>query len=132
MGNETKNEPKEFFEQYWRYCSAMRNWLVAFGIGLCVVVISDRASFAASMTSCTKRIVIIGACVGLIVQIALVFLNKIIHWYMYWGIEHEGFRNTVRYCWSDKISDKFWIDIMADVITVVLYSCSGIILLDYV
>ncbi len=125
MTDKTENKRKEYFDQYWRYGSAMRNWLVAFGIGLCALIMSDRAS---NMGWDEKRLVIDLAGLGLIIQFVLALRKKILYWYMYRGTENELFRETRRYCWSKKMSGKFWIDIIADVATVVFYCCSVIIM----
>jgi hypothetical protein len=36
---------KEYFEVYWSHCSALRNWFVVFGVGGCILFVSDKAAF---------------------------------------------------------------------------------------
>ncbi len=106
-----------YFEQYWRYCSSLRNWFVAYGIGGCVLFVSDKAELFQQMKLERKRIVVIAFLVGVIAQVLLAGLNKCIHWYIYWGKEQKSFCRTWQYKASDWISTQFWIDIVADLIT---------------
>jgi len=110
-------DAKGYFEQYWRYCSSLRNWFVAYGIGGCILFVSDKAELFQQITLERKRFVVITFLVGVIAQVFLAGLNKWIHWYIYWGKEDEGFRQTWRYKASDWISTQFWIDIVVDLIT---------------
>ena len=68
---QTSSEAKAYFEQYWRYCSALRNWFVAYGIGGCVLFISDKAKIFQDLSAFTKAIVVIAFLFGVVAQILL-------------------------------------------------------------
>ena len=50
---------KDYFEQYWRYCSSLRNWFVAYGIGGCILFLSDKSELFQKMAFKQKRAVVI-------------------------------------------------------------------------
>lgn len=108
---------KDYFEQYWRYCSSLRNWFVAYGIGGCILFLSDKAALFQKMALKQKRAVVIAFFIGVIAQVLLAGLNKCIHWNIYWGKEDQGFSKTWRYKFSIFLSTKFCIDVVVDLIT---------------
>ena len=124
MNRESKNligqeslDAKDYFEQYWRYCSSLRNWFVAYGIGGCILFLSDKAELFQKMALRQKRAVVIAFFIGVIAQALLAGLNKCIHWNIYWDKEEQGFRQKLRYKVSCFISTQFWIDMSVDLIT---------------
>lgn len=120
---------KDCFEQYWRYCSALRNWFVAYGIGGCVLFISDKAKIFQELSVKTKAIVVIAFLSGVVVQIILAGLNKWIHWYMYWGRENKDFSITRRYKFSEKLSSCFMVDLVIDFITFSAFTIATVTLI---
>lgn len=71
---------QDYFERYWRYCSSLRNWFVAYGIGGCVLFISDNAQIFQKLSINTKVTVVISFIIGVAAQLILAFINKWIHW----------------------------------------------------
>ncbi len=128
MPDKKESEITQYFEQYWRYCLALRNWLVAFGVGLCMLVMSDRVSLPGYISDSTKKAIVALAFIGVLLQIILVFLNKVIHWYVYSGTECPKFQETKRYRFSDRLSECFWLDIGVDVLTIAIYLWAGYLL----
>lgn len=131
--NKTTDKPersgnKIYFEQYWRYCSSLRNWFVAYGIGGCVLFLSDKARMFGQVSPKSKVVILIAFIIGVVSQIVLAFINKIIHWYIYWGSEDEEFAKTWRYKVSGYLSECFWIDILADVITFFAFGVATVML----
>ena len=45
MDNQKKIIAKEYFEQYWHYASALRNWFVVFGIGGAILFVNKAEVF---------------------------------------------------------------------------------------
>jgi hypothetical protein len=64
-------DTKGYFEQYWRCCSSLRNGFVAYGIGGCILFVSDKAELFQEMTLKQKGIVVIAFLVGVIDQVVL-------------------------------------------------------------
>lgn len=65
--------------------------------------------------------------VGVVLQILLTFLNKVVHWFTYYGENLKYFQRTLRYKWSVKIVEWFSIDIVVDFLTIIFYSIAVII-----
>jgi len=108
---------KDYFEQYWRYCSALRNWFVIYGIGGCILFITDKAKIFQDIPFIFKSLVILLLFGGVAVQIILAFINKCIHWCVYWGDESESFGKSWLYRMAKRVSSWFWIDVAIDLIT---------------
>jgi len=131
--NKTTNRPvtsdnKMYFEQYWRYCSSLRNWFVAYGIAGSILLLTDKSKIFEQIGSKEKTLILIFFVVGVVSQIMLAFINKVIHWYIYWGSEDEEFTNT-RICKASYyLSECFWIDILADVITFLAFGIATVTL----
>ena len=117
---------KEHFDVYWRYCSSLRNWFVAFGVGGCILFISDRAKIFQEVSQPMKVKIVASLIVGVIAQIVLALINKWTQWYVYWGEESVNLQNKYRYKISCKLSTWFWIDILADLVTVVAFAIATV------
>jgi hypothetical protein len=123
-----KSDSDSFFEQYWRHCSSLRNWFVAYGVGGSVLLLTDKARIFDQMRYEEKRCIIFSFAVGIIAQIVLAFINKVIHWYVYCGREDAEFAKTWRYEVSVCLSECFWIDITADIISFLAFGIATTIL----
>lgn len=120
-GSSESFQAKEYFEQYWRYSSIVRNWLVAFGVGCCVLLIGEDKGIFKDIDVEKKTDIVFWLIVGVIAQILLALLNKFIHWYVYRGMENKGFRECRRYKVASTLSNWFLIDVIADVFTVIVF-----------
>ncbi len=120
-----REEVQDCYDQYWKHSSVLRNWFVAYGIGaLTLVVYNDGAFFKDPQ----KRSMFVGAIViGISLQILLTFLNKVIHWFVYYGKNLRGFQATRRYRLSDSLTRCFIIDIVIDILTIVFYACALVV-----
>lgn len=117
----TTSGEDDYFAQYWRYCAAVRNWLVAFGVGGCVLLISEKSGLFKDIVGQMRATILCLFMTGVIVQILLALINKWIHWYLYRGVGDPKFRTRWLYKTSDRISTWFILDIFADVISCAAY-----------
>jgi len=120
---------KDYFEQYWRYCSSLRNWFVAYGIGGCVLFMSDKAQIFQTLSLNTKATVIISFIIGVAAQVILAFINKWIHWCVYWGEEDSNFRCSRWNKYAEALSSCFIIDLVVDLITLIAFAVATITLI---
>ena len=124
-----REEVKGYFEQYWKHASVLRNWFVAYGIGALALVIHNNGTFFKNTEN--KKLFVTFIVFGISLQIILTFINKVIHWFVYYGKNLAIFQKTKRYKISDKISRCFGIDIVADILTILLYACAiGVFILN--
>jgi len=114
-GNSTKGT--EYFEQYWRYTAALRNWFVVYGIGGCVVLIKERTGVFKGVCKETMADILFWFIAGVVAQILLALLNKYIHWGIYYGTGNKEFRGTDTYKLADMVSRWIKIDICIDLFT---------------
>ncbi len=116
MNIEEKKQTEGYFEQYWRYASALRNWFVAYGIGGAILFIS-KADLFAKFSPGTKKIIVIAFLLGVLVQVLLAFWNKMGHWFIYRGGDDPSYRSRKIYKFWDKATEWFWIDMSVDIVT---------------
>ncbi|MBW8042467.1 MAG: hypothetical protein FVQ85_21075 [Planctomycetes bacterium] len=112
---------KEYFEVYWSYCSALRNWFVVFGVGGCILFVSDKAAIFKEFNKPIKIAIVISFISGVALQILLAMLNKWIHWYIYWGEENQDFQESRLYQIAERVSTWFWIDVSIDLLTIIAF-----------
>lgn len=111
-------QESQFFEPYTHYNNLLRTWLVAYGIGGPAVLVTNKDLF--QDIAAKGNLAVIGwlFLIGVAAQVMVALLNKIVMWYLYYGEGSPEFRSTRRYLWSDAISDVFWPDILADILSV--------------
>ena len=108
------------FDKYSEYNRILRSWFVAFGIGGPVIFLVNDAVRHKLASSGEMKLVVILFIIGAAAQVIISFINKVINWYLYRG-KDEGFKNTSRYKSSKIISNWFWLDIFADVVTFIVF-----------
>ncbi|MBN1126873.1 MAG: hypothetical protein JXA82_17865 [Sedimentisphaerales bacterium] len=119
---------KEYFDQYWKYTSTLRQWFVAFGIGGAVILLTGPSDLLTKIGSCAVKWLFGMLSLGILSQVFISGLNKYVHWWIYWGNENEEFRTTLCYRLAEQISVMFLIDIIADIISFVAFAIASIIL----
>ncbi len=114
-----------YFDQYWKHNSVLRNWFVAYGIGALTLLLYNNGTFFNDTS--LKKIFAILIVIGISLQVLLTFLNKIIHWFVYYGENLLEFQKTKCFKNCEAISKYFLIDIIIDTITILLYAGAFII-----
>ena len=92
-------------------------------------MLTDKATIFEQIGKKEKSLVLIFFVVGVVSQIVLAFINKVIHWYIYWGSEDEEFVKKLRYKVSDYLSECFWIDVVTDLITFASFGLATILVI---
>lgn len=106
----------ENLDKYSEYNKILRSWFVAFGVGGPAIFLVNEEVRNKLIDTGNMQCVVILFLLGATVQIAIAFINKVINWYVHQGKEGE-FAKTRRYRWSETITNWFWLDIAADVMT---------------
>lgn len=110
-----------FYQAYSDHARILRTWLVAYGIGAPVLLVTNKdISGALSMSGHARKIALCFL-VGVALQVLLATANKTTMWMLYRGEESEEFRLRKRYRISDWLSDQFWIDFLVDVLAMALF-----------
>ncbi len=109
------------FEAYSSATTNLRTWLVAYGIGAPVLFLSNeslwRALAVAQCASCVG-VLFLG---GVVLQVLIALINKNAMWFCYFGEAKPAFKSSRTYKAFDWISEQFWIDIILDILSIVLF-----------
>jgi uncharacterized protein YaaQ len=112
----------EFYEAYEEHSKVLRTWLVAYGIGAPVVLLTNE-------TAATKLVMSggFGAAgtlflVGVAAQVSLAALNKTVMWACYFAERHPEVKTHKRFRAAYWISEQFLIDFVVDVVTMALFA----------
>jgi hypothetical protein len=113
-----KNGSNEHFELYKLYSTALRNWIVAFGVGGVAIFVSNAKAFSnatcdAKFAICTLFAIASGA------QISLALINKYSNLYL-----SEG-KNKRMLAFCTWLSEQIVIDFALDLISVVLFAVAS-------
>lgn len=113
---------QNFLDLYKEYGSSLRNWFVAFGIGS-VVFVLGRQDVVAVLKEEGVYFWSFGVLlVGVIVQIVVVFLNKMSNYLNYiLAIENRDAKDKWEAFWS-ALSYHYWIDVLADIATIACFT----------
>jgi hypothetical protein len=120
-GHGGAGDAEGFYKACTDYSNTLRTWLVAYGVGAPVVLVSNAGLLAAVTRSEWTEWITALFLVGVILQVVLATLNKAAMWGCYYGAENREFRETRYYGWANWLSQQFWIDIGLDVLTIALF-----------
>jgi hypothetical protein len=112
----------ELYAAYEEHSKTLRTWLVAYGVGVPVVLLSnDRIWTAVTQAGLARSI---GALFlsGVALQVFLAALNKSVMWACYYAEANPGLRKRRRFRVADWFSEQFLIDFAVDVATLVLFA----------
>jgi hypothetical protein len=121
------DESDGYYRAYEEYSKVLRTWLVAYGIGAPVLLFTnDHLSDAVRKSSLAAYIAwffLIG--VGL--QVLLAAVNKNVMWMLYWGEKWPELDAQPLYRAAAWLSFQYWIDVLTDVGTIVLFGAATLI-----
>lgn len=112
------------FDTYIEYARILRTWLVAYGIGAPVLVLTNDALSAQFISKPEIKYFGSAFLLGVMIQVALAFLNKVVMWTCYYGEEEDEedvFKKTWIYKSAHWLSNQFLIDIALDLLTICLF-----------
>lgn len=126
------------YKVYEEHMKTLRAWFVAYGVGGPVLFITQKDFAATLAVSGLSKLVGILFLVGVLLQALVALFNKWVNWglYFYDDGEEEGSgdvdieespRKLQKFC--ESYSNKVWIDIVADVATLALFSVATILVL---
>ena len=122
--NKQTNGQTGFFEQYWRYASSLRDWLVVYGVGGIVLVFKEDALFDNAGRDNLVSVIIGSFLIAVAAQIVMAFIRKWIHWFIYYG-QAENRTETRWYDHIVHLSKWVWLDIVADIVSLTAFAVAG-------
>ena len=124
------------YKVYEQHMNTLRAWFVAYGVGGPVLFVTQKDFAASLIQSGESKLVGILFLVGVLLQSLVALLNKWVNWGLYYfeddGEEDEPAAKSKLQEFCEDISSKVWIDILADVATLVLFSVATVIVLSSV
>ena len=112
------------FEVYQEYAKVLRAWLIAFGIGGPVVLLTQDSVRQPVVDSGQAPYIVRLFLAGVALQVVLALINKVTNWYVYDARSHGQSS-----CWHslcERVSNWFFIDVVVDLATVILFAISAI------
>jgi hypothetical protein len=103
-----------FFANYAEYAKTLRAWLVAYGIGGPVLLITNKELLQALKLSPYRNHIVDLFLLGVALQVLLAFINKWCAWHMYVGEYEPSFQSSRRYKFWSWLNERSWIDMLVD------------------
>lgn len=130
-----QNKPPEnpyegHWEPYVEYSRTLRAWLISYGIGAPVLFITQESLAKNILESGNAKCIIILFVFGVFFQVLIAFINKCINWIIYAQKNTSPENRCVKL--ADKASNWFWLDIMFDVLTVIVFVLGTYLAVDAV
>lgn len=114
-------EAESLFKAYEEYAKTLRTWFVAYGIGGPVLLLTNeavRGKVAASGLAHTLGAAFLSAVAA---QVCLAFLNKTVLWANYFAELRPALAKTRRYRFAAWIGEQYWIDVVIDIGSMILF-----------
>jgi hypothetical protein len=112
-------EAEEFYKAYEDYSRTLRTWLVAYGIGGPVLMLTNDRISKVLLTSGNARIIAGFFLAGVAIQVGITAINKAAMWICYFSEEEENrwWCNAAHW-----LSSQFWIDLICDLGTLTAFA----------
>lgn len=130
MLDKVKKTDGGFFEGYASFAGVLRTWLIAYGIGGPVLLVTnEKVSEKLSASGLSLDIALLFL-IGVGLQVIVALLYKGAMWYLYIGEEvSKKIQKTKCYRISSWLSEAFWLEMMFDLGSIVLFTIATMRLL---
>lgn len=113
---------EEYLKAYGEFSKALRTWLVAYGIGAPVLLVTNEIASKALKASGHGKSIAIFFLIGVALQILLAAMNKAAMWGLYYGEENASFKGNRSYKVAYWFSEHLSIDLLVDAATLVVFA----------
>jgi hypothetical protein len=111
-----------FYAAYDHYSKLLRTWLVAYGIGGPVLLLNSESLLEKLSKSGSAKSVAVLFLSGVALQVLLAIVNKAAMWVCYYGEMYPEYCSKKRYKCCDWLSEQFWIDLLVDIASIILFT----------
>jgi len=115
------SDAEGFYKVYEEYSKTLRTWLVAYGIGGPVLLLTNESVSKRMAASGRVKEIALLFLVGVGLQVLLATLNKTVMWACYYGEHEPTFKKKRRYKLASWISEQFWMDFVVDLASLGLF-----------
>jgi hypothetical protein len=124
MGNsDKKSDESGFYGSYIHYARILRAWLVAYGVGVPVLLVSQEFIASAIIRKGTGGLITWLFLAGVAVQIIEIFIYKYSQEYLYHDELGAELKNTRRLALAEWFSNTIWFEIVLDLVSMALFVC---------
>jgi len=123
---------KGYYSAYQYHSNLLRTWLVAYGIGGPVLLLTNDTLWGQLTVSGQVSFVGKLFLIGVALQIFLAALNKAIMWTLYYGEGDQQFQKKWRYEIAAWLSGKIGIDLVVDIVSMVLMAWATVTVLGII
>jgi hypothetical protein len=110
------------YKAYEEYSRTLRTWLVAYGIGGPVLMLtSDRISKTLIDSGHARSIATLFL-VGVVLQVVMTAINKAAMWACYLAEDEDDYKETWWYAIAHWFSRNFWLDLTVDLGSLALFA----------
>lgn len=121
MSRSDDNIAGSYYAAYEKHSAILRTWLVAYGVGAPVLVLTNEKVWELLRQSGESRFIAGCFLLGVVLQVIIAALNKILMWSSYYAEEHSDYAGTRRYAVTVALRGQFWIDFLVDVSAIILF-----------
>jgi hypothetical protein len=121
---EHQNDREYYFESYKEFAWRFRLWLVTYGAGIPVITLANKDIFERIIDSRYGYIAMIFVLFGVGIQIFITWVFKTCMWYCDRQAKGELSEKSRRFRSAVWITENYWIEIILDFLTLVLYGSS--------
>jgi hypothetical protein len=122
-GRYNKNNDSGYYESYVHYARILRAWLVAYGVGVPVLLVSQRFIAEAIIRKGNGSLITWLFLAGVAVQIIEIFIYKYSQEYLYHDETGAELKNTRRLALAEWFSNAIWFEMLLDLISMALFIC---------
>lgn len=123
--NRPRREPDNdsgFYEPYIQYARTLRAWFVAYGIGVPVLLVSQKFIAQAIIKAGSGELITWLFLTGVAVQVLAAFLYKYAMNYLYFDEFGGELKGTRRLKFAIWLSNAIWLEMLFDVVSIALFS----------
>lgn len=113
---------------YEEYNKSLRTWFLTFGIGVIALLVSNESLASKFSQAPSKTVTVLLFLFGCFNQVVIAFINKVCAWCMHNGDIQPSFKNGRIYKNAEKVYSWFWLDVTADVLTIVAFTIAIIMM----
>jgi len=118
---EQRNEESGFYSVYQWHATVLRTWLVAYGIGAPVFLLTQEQAYNKLTTSECSHWIAATFLTGVALQVLLAFVNKTVMWVEYYGRQNPESTEKWYYKAADWTSRLYAIDFICDLLSISLF-----------
>jgi hypothetical protein len=110
-----------FYAAYEEHSKTLRTWLVAYGIGAPVLLLTNEGLSERLTLAPNGPLIGMLFLAGVVVQVLLAALNKALMWTCYFIELYPDRRRSRWHQLAFRLSEQFWIDLSVDVVSLILF-----------